>query len=96
MQNLLEVKDLKMHFSAGASGLFGGKKNYVYAVDGVNFTLKKGETLGLVGVVESTGHTPGSTIGTTGVTTFSHTGCVTVVVKVKEPSPLATHPAGRF
>ena len=49
MQNLLEVKDLKMHFSAGASGLFGGKKNYVYAVDGVNFTLKKGETLGLVG-----------------------------------------------
>ena len=49
MQNLLEVKDLKMHFSAGANGLFGGKKNYVYAVDGVNFTLKKGETLGLVG-----------------------------------------------
>lgn len=49
MQNLLEVKNLKMHFPAGSEGLFGGKKNYIYAVDGINFTLKKGETLGLVG-----------------------------------------------
>ncbi|MDA8409986.1 MAG: ATP-binding cassette domain-containing protein [Treponema sp.] len=46
---LLEVKDLKMHFPIGGKGLFGGKQQYIYAVDGVNFTIKKGETLGLVG-----------------------------------------------
>ena len=49
MQNLLEVKNLKMHFPAGSEGLFGTKKNYIYAVDGIDFNLKKGETLGLVG-----------------------------------------------
>ena len=49
MQNLLEVKNLKMHFPAGSEGLFGRKKNYIYAVDGIDFNLKKGETLGLVG-----------------------------------------------
>ena len=25
--NILEVRDLKMHFSDGSEGLFGGKKN---------------------------------------------------------------------
>lgn len=49
MQNLLEVKNLKMHFPAGSEGLFGTKKNCIYAVDGIDFNLKKGETLGLVG-----------------------------------------------
>lgn len=45
---LLEVKNLKMHFPFGG-GFLGGKKGHIYAVDGVDFQLKKGETLGLVG-----------------------------------------------
>jgi oligopeptide transport system ATP-binding protein len=49
MNNLLEVKDLRMHFAAGSWNLFKREKQYVYAVDGVSFSLKKGETLGLVG-----------------------------------------------
>ena len=49
MNNLLEVKDLRMYFPAGAKGLFNREKRFVYAVDGVSFSLKKGETLGLVG-----------------------------------------------
>ncbi len=46
---LLDVKDLKMHFPIGSKALFGGHQNFIYAVDGVNFQIKKGETLGLVG-----------------------------------------------
>ncbi len=46
--NLLEVKNLKKYFSTG--GNFFGKPDFnVRAVDGVSFTLKQGETLGLVG-----------------------------------------------
>ena len=45
---LLDVKDLKMHFPTGG-GFLGKKKGYIYAVDGVSFEIKKGETLGLVG-----------------------------------------------
>jgi oligopeptide transport system ATP-binding protein len=45
---LLEVKDLKMHFPIGG-GLFRGGKGFIYAVDGISFRLRKGETLGLVG-----------------------------------------------
>ena len=48
MNKLLEVKDLCMYFPAGNKGLFG-KKQYIYAVDGISFSLSKGETLGLVG-----------------------------------------------
>jgi oligopeptide transport system ATP-binding protein len=46
---LLDVKGLKMHFPVGGGGLFGGQKRYIYAVDGVDFQIKRGETLGLVG-----------------------------------------------
>jgi len=46
---LLDVRNLKMHFPIGHKGLIGGEKNYIYAVDGVNFQIRKGETLGLVG-----------------------------------------------
>jgi len=49
MSDLLEVKDLCMHFPAGTKGIFNREKQYTYAVDGVSFSLKKGETLGLVG-----------------------------------------------
>jgi D-galactose transport system ATP-binding protein len=58
---LLEVNNLKKHFSAG-DGLLGNvtldrsdgglptvKRQYVKAVDGVSFTVNRGETVGLVG-----------------------------------------------
>ncbi|MBP5177294.1 MAG: ABC transporter ATP-binding protein, partial [Clostridia bacterium] len=43
---LLEVKDLKMYFDVN-NGLFKTQK--LKAVDGVSFTVKRGETLGVVG-----------------------------------------------
>jgi len=46
---LLEVKDLNMYFHTGYKGIIKRQKQYIYAVDGVSFSLKKGETLGLVG-----------------------------------------------
>ena len=45
---LLEVKDLVTHFTVGG-GLFGGRAGIVRAVDGVSFTIRRGESLGLVG-----------------------------------------------
>ncbi|MEW6548096.1 MAG: oligopeptide/dipeptide ABC transporter ATP-binding protein [Spirochaetota bacterium] len=45
---LLDVQGLKMHFPIGKS-LLSRKKGYIYAVDGVDFQIRKGETLGLVG-----------------------------------------------
>ena len=46
---LLTVKDLKMHFPFTEGGLFSRKKGAIRAVDGISFSVKKGETLGLVG-----------------------------------------------
>ena len=46
---LLTVKDLKMHFPFAEGGLFSRKKGAIRAVDGISFSVKKGETLGLVG-----------------------------------------------
>lgn len=45
---LLEVKNLKKYFPI-SHGLLGNKKKYVKAVDDVTFSIKRGETLGLVG-----------------------------------------------
>ena len=45
-ENILEVKDLKMYFDV-TTGFLKTKK--LKAVDGVSFSIKKGETLGLVG-----------------------------------------------
>lgn len=45
---LLEVNDLKKHFPIRA-GFFSGISGYVYAVDGVSFSIARGETLSLVG-----------------------------------------------
>jgi len=45
---LLAVTGLKKHFPI-VKGLFGKTVGYVYAVDGVSFSVKAGETLGLVG-----------------------------------------------
>ncbi len=41
MSDILEIKNLKKHFPT--------KKGLLYAVDGISFNIKKGETLGLVG-----------------------------------------------
>jgi peptide/nickel transport system ATP-binding protein len=45
---ILEVNDLKKHFPI-KGGFFGGTTANVYAVDGVSFSIEKGETLSLVG-----------------------------------------------
>ena len=46
---LLRVENLKVHFPVSGGGLFSKALLSVKAVDGVSFTLKRGETLGLVG-----------------------------------------------
>ena len=46
---LLEVKYLKMHFPVTSGVIFQRKVADIKAVDGVSFSIKKGETLGLVG-----------------------------------------------
>lgn len=45
---ILEVAGLKVHFPI-LKGIFRRKVGHVYAVDGVNFSVGPGETLGLVG-----------------------------------------------
>jgi oligopeptide transport system ATP-binding protein len=46
---LLEVSGLKMHFPIEEGSLFRRVVGYIRAVDGVDFEIRKGETLGLVG-----------------------------------------------
>ncbi len=46
MSDLIKVEHLKQYFPAGG---FGKNKKFVKAVDDVSFSIKKGETLGLVG-----------------------------------------------
>ncbi|HIC92037.1 MAG TPA: ABC transporter ATP-binding protein [Syntrophaceae bacterium] len=45
---LLEVRDLKKYFYP-PRGVFGGSKEVIRAVDGVDLYIRRGETLGLVG-----------------------------------------------
>ena len=45
---LLEIRDLKKHFPI-TKGLFSAVQGYVKAVDGVSFTIPRGQVLGLVG-----------------------------------------------
>ncbi len=47
-ENLLDVIDLKIHFPV-LGGVFRHKVGVVHAVDGVSFSIKPGQTLGLVG-----------------------------------------------
>ncbi|MFG6113930.1 ABC transporter ATP-binding protein [Halobacillus sp. MO56] len=60
-ETLLEVKDLKTYYPV-KGGFFRRTVGHVKAVDGVSFTLKKGETLGLVGESGCGKSTAGRTI----------------------------------
>jgi len=49
---ILKVRELQQHFTLESNllkQLFGGEKSVIKAVDGINFELHEGETLGLVG-----------------------------------------------
>lgn len=46
---LLQVEGLKKWFNIEGTEIFNAKKKYVKAVDDINFTIDKGETLSLVG-----------------------------------------------
>ena len=49
---LVDIKGLKTHFEVGSKGIIfglGASRNIVRAVDGVDLTIREGETLGLVG-----------------------------------------------
>src|SRR5436853_3455932 len=46
---LLKVEGLKMHFPVTGGGIFRRTVGAVRAVDGIDFYVKRGETLGLVG-----------------------------------------------
>jgi oligopeptide transport system ATP-binding protein len=48
-EDLLEVEDVKMHFPITRGVVFQKQVASVKAVDGVSFTVKRGETLGIVG-----------------------------------------------
>jgi len=58
---ILEVKDLVKHFPMGG-GFFGQNKQVVHAVNGINFKVRKGETLGIVGESGCGKSTAGRTI----------------------------------
>ena len=47
--NLVEVRNLKMHFPITEGAVVPRVTAHVKAVDGISFEIKKGETLGLVG-----------------------------------------------
>ena len=46
--NLIEVRNLKKYFPI-KSGMFSSANSYVRAVDGVDFSIRKGEVFGIVG-----------------------------------------------
>ena len=48
-ENLVQVRDLKMHFPVTEGAVIPRVVAHVKAVDGISFDIRKGETLGLVG-----------------------------------------------
>jgi oligopeptide/dipeptide ABC transporter ATP-binding protein len=48
IEHVLEVRNLKKHFPI-KTGIFQRTTGYVKAVDGISFTIKRGETMGIVG-----------------------------------------------
>lgn len=48
-RNLLEVQDLKLHFPIEEGVLFKRQVGAIRAIDGISFSVRSGETLGIVG-----------------------------------------------
>jgi oligopeptide/dipeptide ABC transporter ATP-binding protein len=61
-KTLVDVRDLKMHFPMTRGIIFQRVVGYVRAVDGVSFSIERGQTLGLVGESGSGKTTIGRTI----------------------------------
>lgn len=59
--SLIEVKNLNVHYPI-RSGFFNRITDYVYAVDGVDFEIKEGESYGLIGESGSGKSTIGKTV----------------------------------
>ena len=49
MSALITVENLKVHFPVGRRGLFGRSSGVLRAVDGIDLSIMRGESLGLVG-----------------------------------------------
>ncbi len=60
-ESLLSTKNLKKHFPI-TGGILSKVREYIYAVDGISFEVKKGKTLGLVGESGCGKTTTGKTI----------------------------------
>src|SRR5258708_7331952 len=61
-KTLLDVRDLKMYFPRATGSVLQRVVGYVRAVDGISFTIERGQTLGLVGESGSGKTTIGRTI----------------------------------
>src|SRR2546430_819827 len=61
-KTLVDIRDLKMHFPLTQGIIFQRVVGYVRAVDGVSFSIERGQTLGLVGESGSGKTTIGRTI----------------------------------
>ncbi len=61
-KTLVDVRDLKMHFPLTQGILFQRVIGYIRAVDGVTFSIERGQTMGLVGESGSGKTTIGRTI----------------------------------
>ena len=61
-KTLLDVRELKMHFPLTQGIIFQRVIGYVRAVDGISFSIERGQTLGLVGESGSGKTTIGRTI----------------------------------
>ena len=85
--NLLEVRGLKKYFPIHG-GLFGRQTGYVRAVDGIDLSIKEGETLGLVGESGCGKTTAGRTI----IRLYEPTAGE-IIFHDRERGPMALHDA---